>query len=230
MEQTSLGKRIQLIRKSLGLSQNDFGKHFSPKVNKSTVSRWEHDQVMPEKQKLDQIAKMGGVSTDYLINGTQASQAELVYAGAQENDPSLDPELKADLFQNLGSLVIKGESVTKESQKQLHHLVANHYRNFKKLSLSARELICQTSRFITKYDDTPSLNSRLDASSYIDQSSEELTYLSRLIQSIMDFDGNATNDNRRKAQDQFDQLMDLFEPNHNPHPDPSSPNDYPNNN
>ena len=75
-----LGDRIKQIRLQNKLTQTEFGEEFgkygkndaeikSLKVNKSTISRWEKNQITPDKQHLEIIAKMGGVSLRYLQMG-----------------------------------------------------------------------------------------------------------------------------------------------------------------
>lgn len=64
-----LGKTIKNIRLKLGKSQEEFGKLFDPPAPKSAVSRWEHGGS-PNKKRLAQIAKLGHIPLDELINGT----------------------------------------------------------------------------------------------------------------------------------------------------------------
>lgn len=62
----TLGNRILELRARLGLSQEDFGELFG--ATRQTVSRWELDQAIPEIQKIVQMARMLGVSTDSIIS------------------------------------------------------------------------------------------------------------------------------------------------------------------
>ena len=65
----ALGERIKTIREKLGKSQTEFGQLFDPPAPKSAVSRWEHGGS-PNKKRLSDIAKMGGISVEELIYGT----------------------------------------------------------------------------------------------------------------------------------------------------------------
>lgn len=67
-----MGNRIKAIRKSLGKSQEEFGQLFDPPAPKSSVSYWENGGG-PNKQRLQKIAELGGVSVEYLINGSSLS-------------------------------------------------------------------------------------------------------------------------------------------------------------
>lgn len=64
-----LGKRIKAIRKKLGKNQEEFGAMFTPPAPKSVVSRWEHGGS-PNKKRLAEIADIGNVSVDFLVNGS----------------------------------------------------------------------------------------------------------------------------------------------------------------
>jgi transcriptional regulator with XRE-family HTH domain len=70
-----MGKRIRSIRKRLGKNQEEFGQLFDPPAPKSSVSYWENGGG-PNKQRLKKIAELGGVSVEYLINGSHMSAAD----------------------------------------------------------------------------------------------------------------------------------------------------------
>ena len=60
-----LGYKIAHKRKDLGLTQIDFADKLS--VTRQTVSRWEAGTVMPDIEKISDIASILGVSCDYLL-------------------------------------------------------------------------------------------------------------------------------------------------------------------
>lgn len=62
---TMLGKRINELRKSSGMTQEEFGKKLG--VIKQTVSSWENDLSEPNHASTIAIAKLFGVTTDYLL-------------------------------------------------------------------------------------------------------------------------------------------------------------------
>lgn len=59
------GEKIQEIRKSAGLTQEQFAEKFN--VSRQSVSKWESDITFPETQKLIEISKAYNVSIDYLL-------------------------------------------------------------------------------------------------------------------------------------------------------------------
>lgn len=60
-----LGNKIAAKRKNLGLTQAEFAEEMS--VTRQTVSRWEAGTVMPDIDKIGDIAAYLGVSCDYLL-------------------------------------------------------------------------------------------------------------------------------------------------------------------
>ena len=72
----NVGLRIRQIRNSLNLTLEEFGKIFSSDVNnkrnagKSNVSTWERGDSLPNKQRLDIIAKKGNMTVNELLYGS----------------------------------------------------------------------------------------------------------------------------------------------------------------
>ncbi len=62
---SELGKKIAGKRKDMGLTQTDFADRLC--VTRQTVSRWEAGTVMPDIDKIADIATILGVSCDYLL-------------------------------------------------------------------------------------------------------------------------------------------------------------------
>lgn len=61
-----LGEKIAQKRKDLGMTQMEFADRLS--VTRQTVSRWEAGAVMPDIDKIPDIAEILGVTCDYLLN------------------------------------------------------------------------------------------------------------------------------------------------------------------
>ncbi len=61
----TIGTRIQQLRLSLGLSQEEFGEKLE--VSRQTVSKWELDQALPELTKIVRISRLFSVTTDSLL-------------------------------------------------------------------------------------------------------------------------------------------------------------------
>ena len=62
-----LGNRIAKKRKDLGVTQTEFAEDLC--VTRQTVSRWESGSVLPDIEKIADIADLLGVSCDYLLKG-----------------------------------------------------------------------------------------------------------------------------------------------------------------
>lgn len=60
-----LGQRIHEQRQALGWSQVELARRLS--VAKQTVSNWENDNIQPSIEMLIRLAKLFGVTTDYLL-------------------------------------------------------------------------------------------------------------------------------------------------------------------
>ncbi|MBP3673386.1 MAG: helix-turn-helix transcriptional regulator [Oscillospiraceae bacterium] len=60
-----LGQRICELRTALGWSQVDLARRLQ--VAKQTVSNWENENIQPSIEMLVRIAKLFGVTTDYML-------------------------------------------------------------------------------------------------------------------------------------------------------------------
>ena len=61
----NMGNKIASARKNLGITQQEMADRLS--VTRQTVSRWEAGSVLPDIDKLPDIASMLSVSCDYLL-------------------------------------------------------------------------------------------------------------------------------------------------------------------
>ena len=69
-----LGNKIARKRKDLGLTQNEFADELN--VTRQTVSRWEAGTVMPDIDKIADIAKILKVSCDYLLKDEVSDESD----------------------------------------------------------------------------------------------------------------------------------------------------------
>ena len=60
-----LGNKIAKKRKDLGMTQSEFAEKMA--VTRQTVNRWEAGTVLPDIDKIGDIAELLGVSCDYLL-------------------------------------------------------------------------------------------------------------------------------------------------------------------
>ena len=68
-----LGKEIQKLRRSRGLSQEKLAEQME--VSRQAISKWESGAAVPEVEKLIQLARLFGVSVDRLL-GLESSEQE----------------------------------------------------------------------------------------------------------------------------------------------------------
>ncbi|MBP1553841.1 MAG: helix-turn-helix transcriptional regulator [Oscillospiraceae bacterium] len=75
----TFGKKISELRKSAGLSQEQFGEMFG--VSRQSVSKWESDQTMPELTTIIRIADFFSISVDELLGreNMKTQQTEKVF-------------------------------------------------------------------------------------------------------------------------------------------------------
>lgn len=76
LDKKAIGSRIRAVRLRLGLSMEEFIERIDNKPGKGrsgTVNNWESGKNAPNKQRLKRIAELGGVSVEYLINGSRLS-------------------------------------------------------------------------------------------------------------------------------------------------------------
>ncbi len=87
----TLGEKLQLLRKSRGLSQEQFAEVLE--VSRQAVSKWECGDSAPDLDKLRAIYTYFGVTTDYLIwenqedapRGSDAAQKTVDHAARRES-------------------------------------------------------------------------------------------------------------------------------------------------
>lgn len=68
-----VGNRIKNIRKSKGLTLEEFGKFFE-NADKSLVSKWERGKAIPNNSRLKMIAQFGDISVNELLYGSRDEQ------------------------------------------------------------------------------------------------------------------------------------------------------------
>ena len=87
----TIGKRIALLRKEKGLTQEELGTHMG--VSPQAVSKWENDQTCPDISALPKLARLLGVSVDELLEGKAELPAVRVLPPA-ERKPLTDMMLR----------------------------------------------------------------------------------------------------------------------------------------
>lgn len=79
----NLGEKIQQLRKSAGLSQEQLAEALG--VSRQAISKWETDQSVPELDKLLAISRVFSVSTDELLGNAPTREDD---ASSPEEDVS----------------------------------------------------------------------------------------------------------------------------------------------
>jgi phage repressor protein C with HTH and peptisase S24 domain len=74
MDKDSLGSRLRKAREEAKLSQSAIAKEF--KITRNAVSLWENDTNAPTTDKISRIAALTGVSTEYLLSGTEPKNVQ----------------------------------------------------------------------------------------------------------------------------------------------------------
>ncbi|XBG82913.1 helix-turn-helix transcriptional regulator [Enterococcus cecorum] len=65
----AIGQRIKNIRLEQKLTQEEFGKLFTPLAARPVVVNWEKGNYKPQKERLNKIAEMGNTTVEYLLTG-----------------------------------------------------------------------------------------------------------------------------------------------------------------
>ena len=81
----TIGKRIGLLRKEKGLTQEELASHMG--VSPQAVSKWENDQTCPDISALPKLAGLLGVSVDELLSGKQELAPVRVLPPEERKDP-----------------------------------------------------------------------------------------------------------------------------------------------
>lgn len=80
----TIGKRIALLRKEKGLTQEELATHMG--ISPQAVSKWENDQTCPDISALPKLAKLLGVTVDELLEGKQELPAVRVLPPEERKD------------------------------------------------------------------------------------------------------------------------------------------------
>lgn len=79
----TFGEKLQDLRKKAGMSQDILAERIE--VSRQAVSKWERDEAMPETDKLLRIAKLFGVTTDYLLENETPTPNSQAYGRSSSN-------------------------------------------------------------------------------------------------------------------------------------------------
>ena len=77
-----LGRKIQQLRKSRGMSQEELASKLT--ISRQAISKWELGESMPDTENVVQLSKLFGVTTDYLLYDDYEGEANSTSATAKE--------------------------------------------------------------------------------------------------------------------------------------------------
>ena len=98
-----MGNKIALRRKDLGLTQNEFAEKLS--VTRQTISRWEAGTVLPDIDKISDIASILQVSCDYLLKDEiEEDTISTAFAPGKLLSSLLNKKVKLNFFHDEGDI------------------------------------------------------------------------------------------------------------------------------
>ena len=80
----TIGKRIGLLRKEKGLTQEELAQHMG--ISPQAVSKWENDQTCPDISALPKLARLFGITVDELLEGKREIPAARVLPPEERKD------------------------------------------------------------------------------------------------------------------------------------------------
>lgn len=104
---SELGNKIAGKRKDLGMTQSEFAEKMC--VTRQTVSRWEAGTVMPDIEKIADIADLLGVSCDFLLKDDV------------REEPTVPEKTAGRLLQNLKGKKVKLAFFDEEADIDLYN-------------------------------------------------------------------------------------------------------------
>lgn len=135
---SGLSNRIRKIRESRNETMEEFGlNNFNPPASKGVVSNWENGYNKPNKQRLDIIASLGGITTDELLHGTLADDVKRYEVFSKFFNEDVGKYLTF-MIEQLDSgnpnLLFESEELDEENQKLLKESLQTNYNIIKKLN------------------------------------------------------------------------------------------------
>ena len=83
-----IGEKIALCRKKAGMSQEALAAELN--ISRQAVSRWETGEATPDTDKVVQLSRLFGVTTDYLLLDEIEVSAASQISAPQPSDPQAD--------------------------------------------------------------------------------------------------------------------------------------------
>jgi transcriptional regulator with XRE-family HTH domain len=122
MQDLDVGTRIRRIRSKLGLTQAQFAKRLG--VIRGSIARYEAGSI-PRLRLLNEIAKLGGVTVAWLLQGAEDSNKKMSLLGPRQLD--LTEPLSAFLGfleRKAAALVLLPQQQRKQYEKRVKELLS----------------------------------------------------------------------------------------------------------
>lgn len=130
----SLGSRIRKVRKLRGYTQKQMAEKLN--MTEANFSSYERDKSIPPSEKLNELATILGVRTDYLHGRTDEMDLNDPYSLTPKEDHDIAKDLER-IMKNLESesaLAFQGEPMDEETKRLLQISLENSMRLAKEMA------------------------------------------------------------------------------------------------
>ena len=103
-----IGKKIQAIRKTRGLSQQQLADLMD--VTRSTISNWECGRRSPHLNELEELANKLNVTLGYFKESGDEVKELLAKASQVFNDKNVSSQDKANIYKELMKIYLKNDN------------------------------------------------------------------------------------------------------------------------
>lgn len=109
MEKAEIGKKIKILRKTRGLTQEQLANKLRVRVKRATISNYEIGRRSPHIKELEAIAEALGVNLEYFGFGGSAAVDLVARAKVLFEDDSITAEEKAQAYKEIMRLYLQIE-------------------------------------------------------------------------------------------------------------------------
>ncbi len=134
----TLGDKIINERKKLGFSQEELAERLG--VSRQAVSKWEINQSTPELDKIIELSRLFGVSTDYLLKEELSGADGNSQHGREEADNIKEPDLNSENRDE------KSENIRRVSSEEAKEYIS--LRRTASVRIAFATFLCMISPFL----------------------------------------------------------------------------------
>ena len=135
-----IGTKIAQKRKDLGMTQAEFAAKMC--VTRQTISRWENGSVMPDIDKIGDIATLLNVTCDYLLKDDATEKGASDKVAGSESHQTPPPKMLSRLLQSLQGQKVKLEFFDEEGVLELYNnpcIIREFEGNWMKITVETRK-------------------------------------------------------------------------------------------